>query len=51
MVPPAEDLQVGAASESGMNADDNLSLACSGNRDPFNPDVFFAVEYGSVHLT
>jgi hypothetical protein len=34
-----------------MNADDNLSLACPGDGDPFNPDVLFAVEYGSVHLT
>ncbi len=51
MVPAAEDFQVGTASESGVNADDNLPLTCGGNRNPFNPDVFFAVEHGSVHLT
>ncbi len=51
MVAAAEDFQVGAASESGVNADDDLPLTGGGDGNPFNPDVFFAVEHGSVHLT
>jgi hypothetical protein len=51
MVPTAEDLQVGATSESGVNADHNLPLTSGGDGNPFNPDVFFAVKHGSVHLT
>jgi hypothetical protein len=34
-----------------MNPDYDLPLTCGGDRNPFNPDVFFAVKYGSVHLT
>jgi hypothetical protein len=51
MVSPAENLKVGTASESSVDADHNLALARGGKWNPFNPDVFFAVEHGSVHLT
>jgi hypothetical protein len=51
MVAAAEDFQVSTASESGVDADDDLSLTSGGDGNPFNPDVFFAVKHGSVHLT
>jgi hypothetical protein len=51
MVATAKDFQVSTASESGVDPDDDFPLACGGDRNPFNPDVFFAVKHGGVHLT
>src|SRR3984885_15016931 len=51
MVAAAKCFQISTASESGMDADHDLPLTGGGDRNPFNPDVFFAVEHGSVHLT
>ena len=51
VIAAAEDFQVGSASERGVHADHNLPLTGSGDRNPFDPDIFLAVEHGSVHLT
>ena len=50
MVSPTKDFQIGSAGKRGVNADHNLALTSSGDGNPFDPDVFFAVEHGSVHL-
>ncbi len=51
VVSAAKNLQVGAASERGVDRGSQSPPSGGGEGNPFNPDIFFAVKHGSVHLT
>jgi len=50
MVAPAEDFQVGAASQRRPDANQHIVGADSGNANGFHPNVFTAVQYCGQHL-